>query len=117
MKMKKMKTWILLIRKIKTAMEQLKSSRESIASYSKMQSKKRIREKNNCRLLYFCFSQKIKVDNVFDIQWDEKTKLADLDWQSSANFLDTISKVWGIKVEKTHKDTYRILGNLIRSEI
>ncbi|KAL4470872.1 hypothetical protein ABPG72_016418 [Tetrahymena utriculariae] len=60
---------------------------------------------------------KIKVDNVFDIQWDEKTKLADLDWQSSANFLDTISKVWGIKVEKTHKDTYRILGNLIRSEI
>lgn len=61
--------------------------------------------------------QKIKVDNVFDIQWDEKTKLADLDWQSSANFLDTISKVWGIKVEKTHKDTYRILGDLIRSQI
>ena len=63
------------------------------------------------------YLQKIKVDNVFDIQWDEKTKLADLDWQSSANFLDTISKVWGMKVEKTHKDTYRILGNLIRSEI
>lgn len=30
---------------------------------------------------HFIFAiKKIKVDNVFDIQWDEKTKLADLDW-------------------------------------
>jgi condensin complex subunit 2 len=44
-------------------------------------------------------------------------KLSGLDWQGASTGIDSLSKIYGFKVDKTHRDTYKILGSLNRTEI
>lgn len=67
--------------------------------------------------LFLIFHQKkIKANNVFDFGITNVKNLEKYSWASSTTFLKEISEIIGMKVDKIHQDSYKLLAIISRTD-